>query len=174
MFELLEPTQERLRKPEAFDTPLIDKNTNRRLYRRLDTFQALLRDGKIRTEHNSAGQRYLTHFQGRQKCDTRVTDFFTVSNSSLDLVCPPWQYHGEQISIAKQNLLDDENRALEFIANFETNPLAMDVNVLHVIGSWAGYRSRNSSTAWAIRLIYGGLERLALLWGYKTKQGGAK
>lgn len=174
MFELLEPTQERLRKPEAFDTPQIDKNTNRRLYRKLDTFQSLLRDGKIRIEHNSAGQRYLTHYQGRQRLDVRTTSYFTISNASLELVAPPWQYHGESLAFARQNLLDDEARALDAIADFETNPLARDINILHEIGSWGGYRSRNSSTAWALRLVYGALERLSLLWGFKTKQGGAK
>lgn len=176
MFELLEPTQERLKKPEVFDTPQIDKNTNRRLYRKLDTFQVLLRDGKIRSEHNSAGQRYLAHFQGRQRLDVRVTDYFTISNAGIDMdmLCPPWQYHGESLAFARQNLLDDEARALDAIADFETNPLAREINIIQEIGSWGGYKSRNSSTAWALRLLYGGLERLALLWGYKIKQGGAK
>lgn len=168
MYEEIQPTQERLlKKGETFDTPLVDKNTNRRLYRRLDTFQTLLRDGKIKVPHNDAGQKYIQHFQGRQRCDVRVTNYFTLSNAQLDLIAPPWQYHGEQLAEARKNLLLDEARAMDFIADFETNPACHVDSPFAVIGSWGGYKSRNSSTAWALRLLIGALERLSILWGFQ-------
>lgn len=169
MIDIVEPTVERLRKDE-FSSPLVDSKNDRRAWRKLDIFQTLLRDNKIQTAHCDAGERFIRHYMGVRKYDVRITDLHTVSNASLDGVMDPWQYHGSRLAEARLHLLSDEYGAMEVLAKHETDPeLSLSNPIIFIGACYGGYKSRKEGMGYGLRLVISALERLAFLWGLKSK-----
>lgn len=172
MLDTVEPTLERLRKGDELSQPIVDSKTNRRAWRKLDVFQTLLRDNKIQSAHCDAAQRFLRHYQGVRLIDVRITDLHTESNarSDMDGLMPPFQWHGSQIAMAKDCLLPDEFGSMEHLCKYETDPEITFANPIIFLGSnYGGYRSRKEAMGYGLRLVVSALERLAYLWGFKTK-----
>lgn len=169
IIEDVQPTLERLRKNEEFIQPLVDSKNNRRVWRRLDLFQTLLRDNKIQSAHHDAGQRFLRHYMGRMKIDVRVTSDFTVSNQALDGLMDPWQWHGACLAEARQALLPDEFSAMEYLSKRECSECGNENPIIHLGNIFGGYRSRKEASGYGLRLLVSALERLAFLWGLKVK-----
>lgn len=169
IIEDIQPTLERLRKPEEFIQPQVDGKNNRRVWRRLDVFQTLLRDGKIQTAHNEAGQRFIRHYMGRMKIDCRITDLHTVSNAALDGIMDPWQWHGSCLAEARHELLPDEYSAMEYLSRRECEESSGENPITFLGCAHGGYRSRKEAHGYGLRLIVSALERLAFLWNYKQR-----
>lgn len=169
LLDTLEPTVERLRKDE-FSQPQVDNKNNRRAWRRLDVFQVLLRDNKIQSAHNEAGQRFIRHYMGRQKIDCRITDLHTVSNASLDGLMDPWQWHGACLAELKQGiLLPDEYSAMEYVSRRECEEHSNENPIVYLGSVFGGYKSRKEAHGYGYRLLLTALERLAYHWGLKQK-----
>lgn len=167
MTEDLKPTPETLDKG-TFDTPQIDARTNRRTYRKLDTFQVLLRDGKIERAHNEAGQEFIRHYFGVQRRDVRVSSEATRETLTADGM-PAWQWHGEKLAEAREALTRDEYTAMEILAANEARTRDDQISILQLGHTLSGYKKREAAMGYAVRLVEGSLERLAILWGHKAK-----
>lgn len=167
MTEDLKPTPETLEKG-TFDTPQIDARTNRKAYRRLDTFQVLLRDGKIERAHNEAAQDFIKHYFGVQRRDVRVSSEATRETLTADGM-PAWQWHGEKLAEAREALTRDEYTAMEILAANEARSSAEQISILQMAQTLSGYKNRDTAMGYGVRLVEGALERLAVLWGHKAR-----
>lgn len=168
MTDDLKPTPETLDKG-TFDTPQIDARTNRKAYRRLDTFQVLLRDGKIERAHNEAAQDFIRHYFGVQRRDVRLSTEAIRQIDTADGGFPAWQLHGAKLHEAREALTQDEYTAMEILAANEGRTRDDQISILQLGYTLSGYKKREAAMGYAVRLVEGALERLAILWGHKAK-----
>lgn len=158
--EALAPTPERLRKGR-FDQPEMTQTVQRRAYRARDIWEELKRRGEIEAPEFQAAERFEHHYLGMMRHDVRITD--TSASKVDDDRRTGWDKHIHELDNARSELMPKEFRALEL--------LTLGHHDLALVGTeLSRYRNADTARAYALRLVQGSLERLAILWEYRLKR----
>ena len=158
----LSPTPERLKKAEAYESPIVDEKNRRQAYRVLSAAETLHKRGEIDTEQLQAAKKLEKHVLGSQRHDVRVTEEFTEPNKSEDGIEYSATYHGQMLKKARFS----PERQWQSVQDF-----VIEVATLEAIGNRIRtVKCRKMARAQGLTEISVALDRLAYHWGFKTAE----
>ncbi len=153
--ETLAPTREWIAKGD-YEPPQLNQRYVRPTWRRKSAFERIK---TLEPEHRQAIARLERHYYGAQGIDVRMDD---ESHGDRDDVPDEFAIHRHA------GLLENAKKEVRsprvwkaLICQIESTLTPQDIGQ-----QWAGIKSRDGAKKWAERLIVGGLDALALHWGF--------
>lgn len=161
MSDTIGPTPEQLAKG-IYEPPAQDRAVNRPAFRRVSAFETLHNRGEIEYCHLRAAERLVQHVEGSMGYDVRILDPWETSGSGRADEFPRTR-HAKELDAAIAQLLPREWSALRSIIH--------GVKTIEQIGrETTGARRREICRAHGVRIITGGLERLAYHWEFISRK----
>lgn len=156
--DAIAPTLERIRHAWGHEAPERSQTVNRVAYRVLTPFEAMEKSGRIDYEHLKAGAKLTMHYRGAEGVK--------VGNGEGSGEHPdteyPQIYHGQMVARAWKEITADERRALEALIEETATVEDIGRRCTHI-------KDRRGAEIAGRMLVRGGLERLALHWGFRQR-----
>lgn len=153
------PTIERIRHSYGHDAPERSQAVHRVAYRVLSPFEAMERSGRIDYEHLKAANKLIQHYHGAMGVNVGNGDGAGTGDETLEYA---EVYHGQMVALAWRQVTGDEKTTLTML--IEETGTVEDAG-----RKCAGVKDRGRAEMAGRMLVRGGLERLALHWGFRQR-----